>query len=399
MTDKKRWYRFSLFKFMVGFTIVGVLLGSFGRIRARGIAQRHALDELSLHSIDTIYDFEMSNLLGGRNTSLASPPQHWLTQWFEIDFVHNIELVSFRFRPDESKLEKLGKFPGLKVLNVRHGIENQSAWDKIVSLRQIEKLDYPVSNQGGKSVEIARLDRLYNLKELVLRSGNLCHHTIVEISKCSSLKTLRCFSVNIQLDQDSGIPKLGHIEEFFWRPYFEPMKDDECEFVEHMPNLKRFAFTGNKRLTDSVFSSFEHLKDIESISFHSTLFTGEEVHRWASLPKLRRLELGASQLNDEALRSIAEFAPLRELEIGSSNVTDAGMAFVAKLKNLEHLSIRDTIVSDVGLQDLSSLQNLRRLQIRDTKISAAAAAEFEKAHPDCIVETGTSGQAVIQREP
>ena len=384
---------------MVAFTIIGVLLGGYGSIRARAIAQRTAIEKLSSHPVDNLYDFELSSLLGGQNTMLLSQPEHWLTEWFEIDFVHDIALSNFRFRADAESLRQLKHFLKLKTLNLKHGISNQSSWDVVVGLRQIETLDYPVSNLGGNAIQMTDLDQLINLRELVLRGGNLDRPIIVEMAKCPNLKTLRCFSINIQPGDELELPQLKSVEEFYWRPYFEPMKDDEFEIVRRMPNLKRFAFTGNKRLTDSVFAVFENATEIESLSFHSTLITGEEVHCLASLPKLRKLELGASQLNDAALKSIAEFSQLTHLEIGSSNVTDAGMPFIAELANLQHLSIRDTSVSDVGFQHLSALPNLRRLQIRDTNISSAAASKFKQLHPNCIVEIGTGGQTKVQHSP
>ena len=83
----------------------------------------------------------------------------------------------------------------------------------------------------------------------------------------------------------------------------------------------------------------------------------------ASIPHLRKLELGTVGIGDDDLAHIAGLTELEELELCYSKVTDRGLRHLRSLRNLRFLWLQGTAVTDAGVDDLLHLKNLRLLEV------------------------------------
>jgi Leucine-rich repeat (LRR) protein len=86
-----------------------------------------------------------------------------------------------------------------------------------------------------------------------------------------------------------------------------------------------------------------------------------------AFPKLRKLNLSSSKVENWDLEHLKDLPELRVLHLGHClHITDGGMRYIGKLKNLEELYLDQTLVTDNGLEDLKGLTNLKKLGVSGT---------------------------------
>jgi len=81
------------------------------------------------------------------------------------------------------------------------------------------------------------------------------------------------------------------------------------------------------------------------------------------------LDLGATELTDEATEVIGQLGNLTKLKLQNTKITDAGLENLSGLKNLSSLNLYGTSVSDEGLASLSNLQKLEKLYVWQTQVT------------------------------
>lgn len=104
--------------------------------------------------------------------------------------------------------------------------------------------------------------------------------------------------------------------------------------------------------------------------------------------QLTWLDLGNTQLTDEALQALSQFKHLTRLHLENTAVSDAGLAHLKELEYLEYLNLYGTKVSDEGLQHLTGLDNLRHLYLWQTEVTSEGAAQLQEAIPGLEVNLG-----------
>lgn len=95
-----------------------------------------------------------------------------------------------------------------------------------------------------------------------------------------------------------------------------------------------------------------------------------------SLPRLRALQLGATQVTDGGLGPLRQLPHLEYVGIGGTGIGDRGLTYVGSLKTLKHLVAPATKITDAGMVQLSSLTRLEALNISDTAITDAGLAHI-----------------------
>ena len=116
-----------------------------------------------------------------------------------------------------------------------------------------------------------------------------------------------------------------------------------------------------------------------------------QLARIASLPHLRRLSLGWSEVadadlvefrkltqlrrlvlppdaGDRGIANLADLVLLEELFLTHSNLSDEGLGALAKLKQLAYLGLAATDITDAGIPRLLGLQRLREVDLRCTRV-------------------------------
>jgi internalin A len=106
--------------------------------------------------------------------------------------------------------------------------------------------------------------------------------------------------------------------------------------------------------------------------------TDEALKSLAALPRLRRLDLGASKVTDAGMGPLKNSFKLQKLYLYETSVGDAGLARLKDLDRLEVLDLAKTKVTNAGLKELAPLEALRVLDLSDTAVDADGVVELKK---------------------
>ena len=98
-------------------------------------------------------------------------------------------------------------------------------------------------------------------------------------------------------------------------------------------------------------------------------YTGKGLAHLKDLKALTRLNLWASQFNDDDTEYLKELKNLKILNLWSTKITDKGLENLKGLQSLEDLSLMQTEVTDKGLQSLKGLEKLNRISLFGTKVA------------------------------
>jgi hypothetical protein len=106
-------------------------------------------------------------------------------------------------------------------------------------------------------------------------------------------------------------------------------------------------------------------KPVVAIIAANTDLSGTHITMLKNFPKLRKLDLSGTKLNNNGLGHLVGMKDLKVLDISHTKVGDV-IDPLAKLESLEELNLSDTLVRDSGLKKLYGLKNLKKLNIMNT---------------------------------
>jgi hypothetical protein len=93
------------------------------------------------------------------------------------------------------------------------------------------------------------------------------------------------------------------------------------------------------------------------------------------------------RVTDAELVHFQSFPKLKSLDIWASDVTDAGMAQLVKIPSLEQLILTDTKITDTGLAQIEQIKTLKELSLINTQVTKAGVAKLKRALPNCRVRS------------
>lgn len=148
--------------------------------------------------------------------------------------------------------------------------------------------------------------------------------------------------------------------------------------LRHNRQLEYLGLDG-PGITDETLRGLRELKGLKHLVLHDTAITSAAVKNLEHLTELQTLEIDpASEIDDEALKSLAKLPNLTTLEIGHSKVTYQGLAFLAGHQRLTELILRSSEITDAGMPYLLELPSLRKLDLSHTKITNAGLPTLAK---------------------
>ena len=192
--------------------------------------------------------------------------------------------------------------------------------------------------------------------------------------------------------------------------YAGSLKALSARGLEGLTELRTLAIQGAECLTSDHFSALSALTKLENLSLSTQGFsrattTRARLKKLSPLKNLKRLELARAlkdggfeevgqlsglevldighnrNVNRTALEALAPLSRLRMLDLGGTELTDDALDALTAFPQLEHLNLFDTRVSDDGLKILAALPSLRYLMLSDSGVSERAA---KKALPKRI---------------
>jgi hypothetical protein len=195
-----------------------------------------------------------------------------------------------------------------------------------------------------------------------------------------------------------------------FRPMHNGLSDAAFAFLAGNSELVFLNFEGANALTDEVLTHIAPLKKLDYLAVqHAENFTGKSLDKIAGAASITNLELLGSGITDEGLHAISKFKKLQSIRLTSTKVTAGGIAALAGLKtlvtltvngiafddeaagviatmsNLTALDLGGSRITDAGLPKLMTLKKLASINLGGTTVSLQAAADFQKALPQCRV--------------
>lgn len=135
-------------------------------------------------------------------------------------------------------------------------------------------------------------------------------------------------------------------------------------------------YQSRKKLVNENLDKLTHFPSLEELHLNNLDTNSEQLKPIGKLPNLKRLNLHASEIDDDGLAHLAGLK-LTYLRISATNVKGPGFAHLAEMVTLEELILvylRD--LQDDGLAHLGKLRNLTRLDVSNTRLAGATIGSF-----------------------
>lgn len=127
--------------------------------------------------------------------------------------------------------------------------------------------------------------------------------------------------------------------------------------------LKEFRCSFSDNITRSELLSITQSDSIEALGIRGASIDPATIESIVSMPSLKELNLGDTNLNDELALILSKASKLTNLSIAGTEIGSAGFNSICKMKQLTDLDAWSVRISDSDLQMLASLENLKFLSI------------------------------------
>ena len=162
-------------------------------------------------------------------------------------------------------------------------------------------------------------------------------------------------------------PDVESLPVFFWqKEAFDAVAIDNlpAPSVPFAMCLQSTRFDSNRF---DELKAFQNLQDLDLS--HAAELSPTWLNDLRFLKNLRSLDLGATDVKDDAMKPLALIKSLQNLYFGSTGVTDAGLKTLTRLKNLQTLYLYNTRVTDDGLRELATCESLQTLLLYKPQIT------------------------------
>jgi len=371
----RRRARFSLRSLLVVMTVASVALAWY--VRRVRIEQR-AAEAVAAAGGTILYDWQLRPVESAQTFKPDPPGPNCLRSWFGphwFDNIAKVELNDRRPRNGKNKFKLIGprlmRLSALRELWLWRVELDQADYELIGRMPGLQVLSI------GQVAEMmpahgAALTAADELRELHLDYAKVSSPTLSELAKLPKLEKL-----DINCNSYDG--KTGkHIDQY-------DLDDESAAAIGTFPRLRELMLFQTK-ITDRGLQEICQLVDLELLVVSSREITSASFEPVSRLKKLRHLSTWAWQIEDADFAKLQDASQLASLGLVTP-LTDESVAELCKLKHLKRLFLDGDEITDRSLPFLLQLPELEWLYMRDTGVDklSAAAKEFVKALPDCVV--------------
>jgi hypothetical protein len=122
-------------------------------------------------------------------------------------------------------------------------------------------------------------------------------------------------------------------------------------------------------------------RPVVAVDLTATAATDTDLELVASLPTVKRLYLGGTDVTGAGLAHLRGLTQLQELYLFSTRVDDSGLAQLAGMTGLRELGLSSTPVTDGGLVHLRGLTRLEDLYLDGTRVTPEGVKDLHQALP------------------
>ncbi len=152
-------------------------------------------------------------------------------------------------------------------------------------------------------------------------------------------------------------------------------------------------------VNDDALASIAIFREIKELDL-----TGTQVHDQAlvvlqQLPKLQSLKLKGTPISSVGMTSLTRIPSLVLLDASNTAVSDEGLNQASAWTNLRYLSLNNTAVTDAAIPHLTTIKTLKGLSLLNTPVTSEGARQLKESLPDCLIvikaEVETGPAAVV----
>ncbi|MGA2069066.1 MAG: hypothetical protein ABSG86_29195 [Thermoguttaceae bacterium] len=200
------------------------------------------------------------------------------------------------------------------------------------------------------------------LERVSVRGVNADCGVLWDVIELPHLRFLRIAAsrLNVAL---SGKPALDFLQRLHLLTQLEGLEIEDCDIGDGLVGLAE-------------------LRNLRVLSLRQAYLTrmAETLREIGSLPRLQKLSLAASAIDDEGVKPLENLSSLRSLDLSDDGITDAAGKSLARLIGLRFLEIscvtsdNNPRVSDAILKDLALLPELDELHMQGARVTDAGFA-------------------------
>lgn len=139
---------------------------------------------------------------------------------------------------------------------------------------------------------------------------------------------------------------------------FDP---EDAAAVAAMTDLQFLTLSG--MIDDKISTCFNEMTRLVKIDLTDSFVSMRALDHVPNPELVRELRLGVNTCDDDVVELLGEFSGLKKLDLHATQVSDQGLKTVAKCTQLEELSVAGRPITAEGLSHLSSLKNLKSLNL------------------------------------
>jgi len=170
----------------------------------------------------------------------------------------------------------------------------------------------------------------------------------------------------------------------------------DLKALPKLSNVKSLSFSSELAVTDEWLFEIAKFKSLESLGLGGSekpeyrKFTSEGFKVLADLP-LRSASLhGCNGLDDEAMKTVADWEELRFLWLSGVQITDKGIYTIRGCRKLERLDISGDLeapnaITNASIETLKGFEQLEELNISGTRIDETGRESLGRALPKCEI--------------
>jgi Leucine-rich repeat (LRR) protein len=234
----------------------------------------------------------------------------------------------------------------------------------------------------GEEITDAAIEPLLELSSIVrlrLPQTRITDSTLAKLADKGSLRLLDLTDVTT-IGQE-GVVSIGKMSKLVELNLMNtPVNDESIASLSGLTALKKLRLRGTKITGDNILALAD--MPIVDLELSESNFGNAGMEAIAKMPKLEKLNLWLTKVDDQGLAKLKGKTSLKQLNLDNvAGITDESIPLITELGNLDLLHLGGTGVTESAIPQLKKLSKLKTLFITRLGVSETAAENLRKEMP------------------
>ena len=164
------------------------------------------------------------------------------------------------------------------------------------------------------------------------------------------------------------------------------LDDSVTAALSEMSTLKKLRLSSTE-VGDATVFAIAKLQQLEELDLSGCKsLSAASIESIVGLPKLRKLNLYDTPIDDDAIALLRQASSLEWLNLDKTSLTDSGVEKIIGLDKLDFLHLGSTKITDAAAASLAKLTGLSKLIVTRTEMTQAGVDEIKKTLPECEIQ-------------